>query len=152
MRKAAALEVLHVTWMGLPEGSLELRPGISSAGCQGQASRAPPPAWPDLPSLGESCRLSLEVGGGAVRASWCPGRRGVTSWMWASVVVPRPPKEPPSLGTQVGSSGFPGRCPPPCPECGWSWVPWKVPDPLQALAVLPHPLTPRSFRPALGLC
>lgn len=66
-----------VTWMGRPEGSLELPPGISSAGCQGRASRAPPPAWPDLPSLGQSCRLSLEVGGGAGQALGLPWEEGV---------------------------------------------------------------------------
>jgi hypothetical protein len=40
VKKATALELI---WMGGPEGSLELQPGISSVGCQGQASRAPPP-------------------------------------------------------------------------------------------------------------
>lgn len=93
---ALALEVLLVLWMGGPKGSLELQPGISSAGCQGQASRAPPPAWPDLPSLGENCPLSLEAGGGAVRAFCCPGRGGVTSWVWGYVALPQSPQKPPS--------------------------------------------------------
>lgn len=84
MKKATALKLLsclrHVTWMGGPEGSLELEPGISSAGCQGHASKTPPPAWPDLPSLLPSllppslCLLSLKVGGGTVRTFWLAGR------------------------------------------------------------------------------
>lgn len=72
--------------MGGPEDSLELQPGISCR-CQGQASKAPPPAWPDLPSVPPSllppslCLLSLEVGGGAARTFWLPGK-GDFSWVW----------------------------------------------------------------------
>lgn len=65
MKKATALKLLsclrHITWMGGPEGSLELEPGISSAGCQGHASKTPPPAWPDLPSLLPSLSPSLPL-------------------------------------------------------------------------------------------
>lgn len=85
--------------MGGPKGSLELQPGISSAGCQGLASRAPPPAWPDLPSLGENRRLSLEVGGGAVRLFCCPGSpggEGATSWVLEYAALPQSPQRPPS--------------------------------------------------------
>lgn len=130
--------MLHVTWMGGPEGSsAELQPGISSAGCQGQASRAPPPAWPELPSLGENCHCRRSPGG------WGRGSQGILL-LWeqrgnflgvgvfcSASVFPRPPlmEKREVLGSQVA-----------LPHPGKS-------RPLQALA---HPLPINSPLLVLG--
>lgn len=84
VKKAIALKLQSclrpVTWMGGPEGSLELEPGISSAGARAmppkphpQPGLTSPPSFP--PSLPPSLYLlSLKVGGGTVRTSWLAGR------------------------------------------------------------------------------
>lgn len=88
MKKATVLDPLLVTQAALKAAwsyRLEFPP---------LGARARPPESHPQPGLTSPPweRLSLGVGGGAVRTFWCPGRRGVTSWVWGSVVLCQPPK------------------------------------------------------------